>query len=617
MELNKTLFFVLTFGIGFGNTSLIERIYHNQSLVRGDGDIEFILGDIIKTQDHTTHIVFISKTYFMIENLSVIQLNHHVTFNHIKNINREMIRSNTNAMFLIDSTIMSDENLREIINHIRKFSGADVILIYNRKVPFTITNNIFFLVEEADSSLGITYNLYGICLYCNHGFDSLEKINKWIPQKGFKRSLSLTSNINKVNMHGYTLTFSCIVTPVLIFPIGVDNLGNTLWTGSEYNTLLLLGEIMNFKLKVHPLPSWGKVENGIATGVLGMVAYDKSDIGGGGLNVNGNRHKYVGYSPPIWPSKEVIITSKPPRGLKLFSFVQPFRPNVWLLFLISFPLSCLVLFTFNRCLKPAELAQSFSSYLWQVGQILLWDKTKVRGDKPFSETIYLGIYMVSTMILINIYLGVLTSFITLEPYKWPPVNSLEELEKSDLNWLTRDTVAIAEYLKDNEIMLKKKVDIPAEGILAAIVYALQKINDNPNRFAYIKAEVASKIVMASQFSDIEENHNFHFSREPVREIYNLFYLRKSAPHNRAIVLNLLKMTEHGILEHFNQKALEAFLTTARAMNKKQSRLPEKKQIDNVQFKHFRGTFLLFLMGYAISLIALALEKLISIFKIAH
>ena len=269
----------------------------------------------------------------------------------------------------------------------------------------------------------------------------------------------------------------------------------------------------------------------------------------------------------------------------------------------------------HKLLKTDPTTNVRNSYVWEVIKILLWDTTKVGTDQYLSTKIYLGIYMLMTSFLINNYLCQFTSFITLTPYKWKPINSLEDLLKSDLKWLVRDSNTIINYYKDNQIMSRKRVRIDSNNIFNSVVYAMQKIHDNPNMYAYIMAEVAVKGVTALKFADLDGNHEFHYGKKPVREISTMFYLPKHAVYNKDLTLKLLKLTQNGILQYLKRKSLEDFYINARKMAKKENRKPKTYVKEGVHMKHMTGCFIFIGIGYVLSVLVLGGEILHCIIRL--
>ena len=172
------------------------------------------------------------------------------------------------------------EQTQEIVFKIRKYNHFDHIVLYTETIVSGITHNILFLVPNAYDG----YDFYETCSFCNQGKKKVQKINSWWQNKGFRNSVALSSDF-KGSFNGKTLVFGCSIWPVLIFPISKDGHDGPKWGGFEYEILTILGKIMDFKVQViiDMKGNRGSVLNDKALGVLGMVAYSKAVIGGGGV----------------------------------------------------------------------------------------------------------------------------------------------------------------------------------------------------------------------------------------------------------------------------------------------------------------------------------------------
>ena len=69
-----------------------------------------------------------------------------------------------------------------------------------------------------------------------------------------------------------------------------------------------------------------------------------------------------------------------------------------------------------------------------MSKILMWDTTAIKNP-PGVMMLFLTAYMLMSFIIISIYMGILISFMTKEPFKWKPIESLDELKVPTLKWL--------------------------------------------------------------------------------------------------------------------------------------------------------------------------------------
>ena len=563
--------------------------------------IDLVLTAIMEAQDRATNIILVSqKNYISTHSKTYIQVQpDKADSNFMESTKKEVRATSDKAFFMLDGNSISKIQQRNIILFIRKYHYYDPILLFgDTEFLINIAYNLYFLTKDATSKY---YELYEICAYCNKGKDQIKKINFWSTEKGFRKDLNFPSSF-KGNMYGYSLKF-------VFLPAGRSQNGQYHPPQREYAILANVGKVMNFGIKVTPTFIPPELINGEAYGLLKMIAYGEADIGGGAQTIAVDRDKFIEYTPFINTLVDAIVTYEPERGLKMFSFVEAFPLNIWIPLLCTVPISALLLHIIYKIMKKFNKSKSKTSYFWEVTKILLWDSTTVGFDDFISTKIYVGIYMMITSLLINIYLGELTSFITSEPYKWDPIDSLNQFENSNFNWLLRKSNPIQGYFENNPAMTKKITFTNATNILDGIRQALERIQRNPSQYGYIMDVSAVQLTLAAMFSDRDRNHNFHFSKEPVRETHNVFYLKKHAIFNKALTLNMMRLTDYGIIAILNRKALRRFSAYSAAIAKAQNRPPGKKKEDGVRLKHMAGSFVFTAIGYSLAFVALLVEKL--------
>ena len=354
-----------------------------------------------------------------------------------------LTKTNKKAVFIIDDPSLDEKSTKNILDKIRKHNGVDPIFLFTNELYSILPYNTFLILGSSKPQ----HKIYEVCAFCNKGNDEIQIINKISPN-GWETPLKISSSF-KGSLYGHSLTFSCILTPLIIVPAGKDAQGKQKWAGAEYNIINLLAKFMDFKVKVVPQKHWGLIKDGIATGVLGEVAYGKADIGGGGFGINTGREKFIDYSPSTMLLKNVIITDTPPKGLNLFAYLSPFTLVTWFIISASVIICGCVLYLLEEISGAKK--KRFQDCLWTVAKVILWDTTKIDIYlTPLAITILLGTILLAYFALVNVWLAVLTSFLTSEPFKWKPINTLGDIENSHVKWLVNDHTALANHFNENK-----------------------------------------------------------------------------------------------------------------------------------------------------------------------
>ena len=594
MNTIKSVLLLLMISYGFGRRF---------SSVASDNQV--LWDNLIANQNLTRDIVFIGKNSidevngYVYTQLQTEKANDQT----IESVHQSMTIANTKTLYIIDNPDLKHDETKDLVTQIRKFNKADPIIIHSHKLMSNLGYNLFFVIN----SLHHSYDMFEICAYCDHGEDKFQKINSRIRSTGFKSVIWLPSSFKR-NLYKRKLIVSSIVTPIILFPTGK----NGQWVGSEYDIIELLGQKMNFEFDIQPDPKglWGGVVNGKPVGVLGKVFSGEADLGAGGIGFSPSRAEYLDYSPATWISRYRIITDEPPKGLKFFSFLQPFSWSVWVLINLSTLIVALVLWVEHKLPMRSDDGKKLKSYwncLWQINKIVLWD-IPIVPVPSFSIMSILGLFMLSTFILINSYLGCLTSFTAILPYKWKPINTIEQLENSELLWLTRSRTSMTAFFSENS-KLKAKMDIHPNNPNQVTVFKtyLQKMLDKPNTYCTIQPDEAIHSIMLLLFGDVNGNHKFHFSSQTIAEARTVIWMQKDAIYSKDFISTMLYIQAFGIQQHINLKHKEIFMLSPRKMAEKQNRQPDVKTWRKITLGNFTGMLVAIGVCYVTALIILVIE----------
>ena len=235
---------------------------HNEQITFGK-----LLYDITSQISFTNIIVIAEEYYGTDESFYLHVLPSEIALDYVDNIYRDLVKNSGKAFYALDAGSMNKENQQNIIEQIRKSDEASPILVYRGYLLLNKSYNLYFVRCGHTSE----FELYEICAYCNAGRDKILKFNSWSKEKGFKRKFAFPSSY-KGSLYGHTLTLAANEFRNLVHKEGKDAQGKTVWGGKEYKSLELVGDLMNFEIKVKPSRTGSAIINGTATGVLGMVA---------------------------------------------------------------------------------------------------------------------------------------------------------------------------------------------------------------------------------------------------------------------------------------------------------------------------------------------------------
>ena len=561
--------------------------------------------DFIKSQNMTKNIIVISN------DLNLQTGGHAITVVEPKKLNDGSVHSlveglkyiNTRSIFIIDGFDSKADEIKNFVFSIRRITKDHFIIVFKDEIIHNIGYNIYFVIMNAKGGIDILE----LCAYCNNGEDIFRQINSWAPSLGFAKEVNLHRSF-KGNFYGRKLVVSCFITPVIFYSISKDAIGNPLWAGSEYDFLSLLGTIMNFTADIRPnyhvqdIRSLKKIHDG------------KADLGVGGIGFHPHYAQLLDFSPATGTAQYKIVTNEPPRGLKFFSFLLPFTWKIWLGIVISLPLSGMILFVLDNREVQANIRvkrKSYWTWLWILIQIILWDRSTVAAHST-TKICLLAPFLFASTIVIMQYFGLVTACcIALQPYEWKVINTLEELEKTNLKLLTRKKPALTSLLKSNDKQISK---LPNHLFGFANLSLLMMLN-SPNVYSVIVLDEVYELITPFLFGDIERKIRFHIGSESIGEYRSVFWFRKDVVYKNDFISKMLHLQSMGFNHFYNYKHKDIFLRRATARAKMKNGPENIDKFAITRLKHMLRMFSFTVLCYGMACLMFICEKVWFNFKI--
>ena len=534
-----------------------------------------------------------------------------------KSLQQSSIEMNKNFLYLIDNP-PNAAALKKIIDLIRKVDTNGFIIVRSiHMIPALGANIIIVLQSSSENKTDkekkfgeeISYSIYETCSYCDKGNDIIVQSNSWSLQRGFENRFLLKSSFKsslfsrKIKVGIFPIAFGTMI-------VGRQKNGKPIWGGNVYKLLKLLAYHLNFHMEVVPVKTVGTSVNGTLTGLLGLIANRKVDFGGPMLVPTYYRYKFVDFSTPYYKTDLSIVTVKPPRGLKFFSFLQPFSFSLWICICSTVLLTAAVMWAISQVTLYEDKQQSLGNCIWQVVKILMWDTTTMKNPSGVMMLL-LSCYMLMVFVIIAQYTGALTSFMTKEPFLWDPIESMEDFSRSSsLKWVGEREIAVTEVLLQDPNMAKRFVSIPhTKSLLQSMIIGLQSLLDHPEKYCYPQRKTQLVTVINSFFIDINGGHKFHIGKEPFDSVDIVNFLQKGLIYKKLYDLYLLRMNQFGLSERFVQGMIDDLEKFGRRKAIEENRLPEPERGSEIQLKHMSGAFIMYSILVGFSVITFTAEQI--------
>lgn len=282
--------------------------------------------------------------------------------------------------------------------------------------------------------------------------EGLRSVAEWTPSGGLSYignySIVMTENYKEL-LKNKTLTIVTLENRPYVMKVdGWQNkTGNDRWEGYCIDLIRELAAIRNFKYVIRVLegessPHGNKNEKGEWNGLIRELIDGKADISVADLTITYERESVVDFTMPFMSLGIGILVKKPTKASpKLFEFMLPLAPEVWIYLITAFVGVTLFLFMVARfspyewqnphpCEQEAEvLLSDFSmkNTLWFTIGCLMQQGCDIMPG-ALSTRVVAASWWFFILILVSSYTANLAAFLTVERMD-NPIQSADDLAK--------------------------------------------------------------------------------------------------------------------------------------------------------------------------------------------
>ncbi|XP_045114008.1 ionotropic receptor 21a-like [Portunus trituberculatus] len=277
--------------------------------------------------------------------------------------------------------------------------------------------------------------------------------------------------------------------------------------------LKTLANALNFTVQISKPrdgEKWGRrLLNGNWTGAMGETMRGETDISFANYFITADRLRIIDMTRPYYIDYTCFITPKP-QPLPQYSAVSwPFTGMVWAVVLVTLliipPVVLLAGF-----LEPGEWFRHISNVEFYVVGIFLTRAHPLHLVPSSSGMRILVITnWIAAMVLAVAYKSSLIAFLTV-PLQASPVNTLEELLSSGLDWGVRDRGGWDEWFSNSLDPTSRKI---AEGFqyVEGIEGGLARVMDG--NFAFMNSGTFLRYLVASSYTDEFGETKLHIAKQ--------------------------------------------------------------------------------------------------------
>lgn len=174
-----------------------------------------------------------------------------------------------------------------------------------------------------------------------------------------------------------------------------------------------------------------RLKNGTWVGSVGDILARRADMAAFNGHIY-NRHEYVDWSAPLTYEWMVFITHKPKSFFSPSAIYRPFPIILWIGFLISVFLICIVLKVISNFAFPANIPLDFRGMIMFIFSSFMEQDAQFYLELLFlhSVRVLIAFWFLFAMIISTAYKGKLVSLIAFPEVTWVPT-SFDQLAYSD------------------------------------------------------------------------------------------------------------------------------------------------------------------------------------------
>ncbi|XP_021964384.2 glutamate receptor ionotropic, kainate 2 isoform X2 [Folsomia candida] len=247
------------------------------------------------------------------------------------------------------------------------------------------------------------------------------------------------------------------------------------YSGFVVDLVSELAKEMHFKFIVKEVSDGGygglDRKTGLWNGMIGDILSGRGDLAVADLTINHDREAAVDFTMPFMNLGISILYKKPKKEPpELFSFLQPFSPDIWIYMATAFLGVSLILFVLARmtpyewvsshpCIKdPDELENNLTltNSLWfSIGSLM--QQGSDIAPRAMSTRSVAGMWWFFTLIMISSYTANLAAFLTMEGFEEGITDVASLPTQSKVKYGCLETGTTAKFFRESSFPLYKEI----------------------------------------------------------------------------------------------------------------------------------------------------------------
>ena len=330
---------------------------------------------------------------------------------------------------------------KDLLTMIRKFSMKSyIVIVLETSEMFGTYKNYLLMKEMFNIYLAVgnqdVYILYELCAYCDNGKHQIKFYNSWKFKRGFLNSKKFQSSF-KGSFNGANINIGIKFGAPFAFPVGRSPKGNMVFGGSEFWLIETLASSLNFNLvlkeSVNKTACLHRSKNRFEViGFCKMLLNNEVQMGGFPTALPYNLNLFLEKTAIYYTDHVYLISATPTFEKKWNTMLPSIEPYILLLILISYILVSIIIWLTHISQDDAE---ELSDVFLRAFAILCFESVRFRQLRV-SKQLILGVWMICCTIVISLVISEITSVIAKPSISGKVINTLQDMEKHDVSWVT-------------------------------------------------------------------------------------------------------------------------------------------------------------------------------------
>ncbi|XP_046452815.1 uncharacterized protein LOC124200588 [Daphnia pulex] len=373
-------------------------------------------------------------------------------------------------------------------------------------------------------------------------------------------------------------------------------------------------------------------------GLISYVVNGQCDVIMAAIRLSPDRFRHLDFIHPWMYARSAFLIPMPGESKNnILAVVKPFHYWVWIALIGSLVSVIATLFYFSRIHLPlsddavtveteggsqpvAGLVSMKQVVAYVLGTLLSQGGSFTSGSNPFKIRLVTGAWCLVTLVLVNVYNGILISYVTSNPRERPLVDSPDDLLANRNIHLVVEKGQGADFIFSTAESgmfkaLGDKLRAYPKSRCLATEQCIDLVKSQPYQHVYFNTRVVLLAVLRQDFRKTGQCNLVQAAERYSDNTAFCWGLTKNSPYTEKFNRGVMSMREVGLVglwERWHEpdvRPCDLQNHHSSQTNKKKKKKKQKKPLVRLTLTNLNGAFVLLGLGYVISFLVFLKERI--------